>query len=382
MEDIDNRDELISLVADSLNKDTSTGDRVAYFLEGPENDDIPTTVTDWISTGSSVLDVAISNRKYGGVPIGRVTEVSGLESSGKSLLVAHILANTQKKGGIAIYMEGEVSAYSSFLKAIGVDLNKMIYIHVTSIEQMFSLMDQLVSKIREKGKDRLVTIAVDSIAGIPTKSELEGTFDREGYATDKAILMSKGMRKITGMIGEQKIALIFTNQLRSKLGISWGDNFVTPGGHALAFHSSVRIRLKQMAKIKKTEAGKDKIIGIQSRAYVVKNRIGPPYRHADFNIFFDSGIDDYGGWLTVLKDYNLIDKDGKTSYILRLSEGVEIDGEKEFKFNAKKWLKVIEENEKLREYVYNMICEKMIMRYRSLHTGIDEIKISENEDDE
>ena len=158
-----------------------------------------------------MLDLAISNRPNGGIAVGRITELNGLESSGKSLIGAHLLAETQKKGGVAVYIDTETAVSEDFLGVIGVDINKMLYLHLETVEDIFEAIEEIVTKVRESDKDRLVTILVDSLAAATTKVELNADYDKDGWATSKAIVISKAMRKITQMIGRQRVALVFTN---------------------------------------------------------------------------------------------------------------------------------------------------------------------------
>ena len=259
------------------------------------------------STGSTILDLAVSNRPDGGLAAGRITEINGLEGSGKSLIGAHALAATQRKGGLAVYIDTESAVSSEFLQAIGIDTDKMLYIHLETVEDIFDTVETIVTKIRESDKDKLVTILVDSLAAASTKVEMDADFDKDGWATSKAIVLSKAMRKITQMIARQKVCLIFTNQLRQKMGVMFGDPWTTSGGKALPFHASTRIRLKNMGQIKDT---KKNTIGIKIRAQVIKNRLGPPLRSADFQLYFDKGIDDFGSWLTIMKDHKLVKQAG------------------------------------------------------------------------
>ena len=160
-----NRDELASVLADSLNKQFK-GMKVAYFLDGEE--DTPTDLTEWISTGSSLLDLAISNRPNGGLPVGRITEITGMEASGKSLIAAHCLANTQKMGGLAVYIDTENAMNEDFLSAIGMDVGKMLYIQLEAVEDIFEVIENIILKVKESDKNRLVSIAVDSVAAATT----------------------------------------------------------------------------------------------------------------------------------------------------------------------------------------------------------------------
>ena len=355
-------DVLADTLADSLNKKFKDT-KVAYFLDG--SDSTPTDIKEFVSTGSSMLDLAISNRPNGGIAVGRITEINGLESSGKSLLGAHILAETQQKGGIAVYIDTETSVSQEFLEVIGVDFSKMLYLHLETVEDIFEAIDEIVTKVRESDKDRLVTILVDSLAAASTKVEMEADFEKDGWATAKAIIISKAMRKITQMIGRQNIALVFTNQLRQKLGVMFGDPWTTSGGKALPFHASTRIRLKNMGQIKDS---KKNVLGMKCRAQIVKNRLGPPLRHADYDMYFDRGIDNYGAWLTVLKEHKLI-KSGGAWYTLTDQDG------KDHKFMSKDWEELITGNDELREYIYKLICDKVILQYKE-KLGIDDVEFT------
>jgi len=171
-----------------------------------------------------LLDLAISNRPNGGIASGRICELQGMEAAGKSLIGAHILAATQKLGGIAIYIDTESAISEDFLRVIGVDLEKMIYAQIDTAEDIYETIEKLISKIKESGNKKLVTILVDSMSQATTKIEQDADFNKDGWATSKAIINSKAMRKITNLIARENVALIITNQLRSKLGVSFGDN--------------------------------------------------------------------------------------------------------------------------------------------------------------
>jgi recombination protein RecA len=356
------RDELAGVLADTLNKQFKDM-KVAYFLDG--TDTTPTDIKDFISTGSTMLDLAISNKPNGGIAVGRITEINGLESSGKSLLGAHTLAETQKKGGVAVYIDTETAVSTEFLGSIGVDVESMLYLHLETVEDIFAAIEEIVTKVRESDKDRLVTILVDSLAAATTKVELEAEFDKDGWATSKAIILSKAMRKITQMIGRQKIALIFTNQLRQKLGVMFGDPWTTSGGKALPFHASTRIRLKNLGQIKDKKSNN---IGMKMRAQVIKNRLGPPMRHADFELYFETGIDDDGSWLKVMKEHNLV-KQGGAWYTMKNHKG------KELKFQSKDWGEQLKDKD-FREHCYNLICDKVILKYEK-NFGIDDVVVEE-----
>ena len=338
------KDELAGIIADELNKQFKH-QQVAYFLDKDSN---PTDVTDWISTGSTMLDIAISNKPNGGVAVGKITELNGLEGSGKSLIGSHLLASTQKQDGIAVYIDTESAVSQEFLRAIGIDTSKMLYVHLETCEEIFDTIETIVTKIRESDKDRLVTILVDSLAAASTKVEMDADFDQAGWATQKAIIISKAMRKITQMIARQRVALIFTNQLRAKLGVMFGDPWTTSGGKALPFHSSTRVRFRNIGQIKD---GNKNTIGIKIKGQVIKNRLGPPMRTAEFPLYFDSGIDDYGSWLTVMKEHKLI-KIGGAWYTLQHCDTETGEIIKEYKFLSKDFEKLMLENSELKDYFY------------------------------
>ena len=348
--------DLADILADTLNKQAKDN-KVAFFLN---DDKAPTNVDGWVSTGCAMLDVSISNRPYGGLPVGRIVEITGLEQSGKSLVSAHLLAETQKQGGVAVLIDTETAVSREFLEAIGVDVSKLLYISADSVEQIFDMTETIIEKVRETSKDRLVTIVTDSVAAASTSAEMASDYGKDGYATDKAIIISKAMRKITNMIGRQKILLVYTNQLRQKMNaMPFGDPWTTSGGKALAFHASVRLRLKGAGQIKMKVGGNDKIVGMKVRCQVVKNRMGPPLRSTDFEIYFDRGIDNYGSWLRVMKDNKIVKQAGAWySYI-------DTDTGEELKFQSKDFIDIMEEREEIREQIYKRICEVQILEYKS-----------------
>ena len=347
--------DLADILAGELNKQAKDN-KVAFFLD---DDGAPTNVDGWVSTGCAMLDVAISNRPYGGLPVGRIVEITGLEQSGKSLVSAHLLAETQKQGGVAVLIDTETAVSREFLEAIGVDVSKLLYVSADSVEQIFDMTETIIEKVRETSKDRLVTIVTDSVAAASTQAELASDYGKDGYATDKAIIISKAMRKITNMIGRQKILLVYTNQLRQKMNaMPFGDPWTTSGGKALAFHASVRLRLKGAGQIKMKVGGNDKIVGMKVRCQVVKNRMGPPLRSTDFEIYFDRGIDRYGSWLNTMKTYKLVQISGAWYTWVDESTGEEI------KFQAKNFTKLLEERPEVKEQMYKQICDKYILGYK------------------
>ncbi len=361
------RDELIEMLANELNKANKDGGKIAHFLDEQDN---PSEITDWISTGSSILDLAISNRPHGGLPVGKMVEFNGLEGTGKSLLSAHVVADTQKKGGVAVVIDTENAAAPEFWKSLGVDLSKLLYVQCETVEDIFAQMERMIAIVRKSNKDRILTIIVDSVAAASTKVELESDHGKDGYATGKSIIISKAMRKITTMIGRQKVLTVFTNQLRQNLNaMAFGDKYVVSGGKALAYHCSVRVRLNNTGKLKKGE----EVIGNECKAVVVKNRMGPPQRQAAFDIYFDSGIADYGSWIKVLKENNLV-KQGGAYYTYKKNDG------SEWKFQSKDFVSVMQTDKELSEEVYLKICDAVIMKYKDPNSQIIEDAVIDTEE--
>ena len=343
------RDELAQAISDSLNKLYKDG-QVAYFLDGQET--TPTDLTDFISTGNTMLDIAISNRPNGGIAVGRITELTGLEASGKSLVGASLIATTQKRGGIAVLIDTENAVNDEFFSAVGVDMKKLVYVQHDTVEDIFDSIVNIIEKVRASAKkDKLVTIVVDSVAAASTKTEMAADFGKDGYATTKSIIISKAMRKITTLLGREKIALVFTNQLRQKMNApAFSDPYTTSGGKAIGFHASTRIRLSQIGKLKDPSGN---IIGIAAKAVITKNRLGPPYREAEFNIYFNRGIDDYSSWLDVLKENGIVKQSGAWySY----------DDEK---FQSKDFPQFLESDQNRKESLYAQLCDALIMKYET-----------------
>lgn len=380
------RDELANSLAEQLNKSSDQG-KIAFFLDAQDD---PSQILDWVSTGNDVLDLAIANRAHGGVPGGRITELTGLEASGKSLLAAHLLATTQKNGGLAVFIDTEYAVSPEFLTAIGVDISKMLYINVTTVEDIFDNIESIVAQIRKLNKNRLVTIVVDSMAAASTRKEMASDHGADGYATGKAIAISKAMRKITELIAKQRIALVFTNQLRQKIGfVGLGDPWTTSGGKALAFHASLRVRLKAIGRI--TRADKS-VIGIKTKCTIIKNRMGPPMRSVDFDIYFDRGIDNYGNWLDMLIGADIItnakkvkgtekktkkqleeekeeDKKAKNLQFIMVVDGKEPEA---VVFDKKNLPTLLIERPECKEYLYGKLCESYIMKYKTPNSEINE----------
>ena len=367
------RDELAQLIAESLNKMNKDSDQVAFFLDGRES--TPTDFTDFVSTGATMLDVAISNRPNGGIAVGRITELTGLEGSGKSLIGAQLIANTQLRGGVGVLIDTETAVNAEFFKAVGIDMNKLVYVQLQTVEEIFDAITVIIESVRKdpKKRDKIVTIVVDSVAAASTKKEMEADFGKDGYATDKAIIISKAMRKITGLLGRERIALVFTNQLRQKMNaMAFSDPWTTSGGKAIAFHASTRLRLSLLGKISNSNGD---VIGVKVKANVVKNRLGPPHRMAEFEIYFNRGIDDLGSWLKVLKENKLIKQAGAWyAYV------DPVTGE-ETKFQSKDFQGFLDADPIRKQVLYSEICDSLILKYQS-EFDPEDVSISAATEDE
>jgi len=374
------RDELISSVYDVINSsDTAFG---AYFLDDPEWN--PSDITDWVSIGDPIMDIIISNRKNGGIPVGRITEIAGLESTGKSLIGHHILLETQKKNGVPVLIDTEHSADRQFMKSIGLDLGKMIYAPIPVIEDAFQTMENIIENVRKSNSDKLVTIILDSVMGATNKTEDEANYDKSGYATQKAIILSQAMRKIAKTIAQQKIALIFTNQLRSNVGVTFGDPWTTSGGKAIPFHASLRLRLKIMSKLK---SGQD-IIGVRGNCKVIKSKLGPSFKSCDYDMYFDRGLDSSTTWFETGKKFEAIVKakkledetqpEGPKNKYKEVKGWFMIDGDPDMlKFQPSTFEETILNNPEKKKLIYDNLADKIIMKYVDRNTEhIDKSKIT------
>jgi recombination protein RecA len=286
-----------------------------------------------IPTGSLSLDIALGGM---GVPRGRVLEVFGPESSGKTTLALTIVAQTQKMGGVAAYIDAEHALDPSWAKKIGVKLDELLVSQPDTGEQALEICELLV---RSNGVD---VIVVDSVAALIPKAEIEGEMG-DSHVGLQARLMSQALRKLTGAINRSKCTVIFINQIREKIGVMFGNPETTPGGRALKFYASIRIDVRRTGSIKEGEVA----VGNRTRARVVKNKIAPPFRDAEFDIMFDGGISYEGDLLDLAVLSNIVDKSGAwfNYKSTRLGQGRE---------NAKNFLK---ENPDLATEIRNKVLD-------------------------
>lgn len=285
-----------------------------------------------IPTGSISLDIALG----GGIPRGRVTEIYGPESSGKTTLTLHIIAQAQKKGGQCAFVDAEHALDPEYAKRIGVDMNNLLVSQPDSGEQALDITETLV---RSNAVD---VIVIDSVAALTPKAEIEGDMG-DSHMGLHARLMSQALRKLTASIAKSKTAVIFINQIRMKIGIMFGNPETTTGGNALKFYSSVRMDIRSIGKIEDTSNGDQKeIVGIRARVKVVKNKIAPPFKTAEFDIMYNKGISYVGDLLDLGVKYERIHKSGAfyTYGDIKLGQGRE--GAKGFLIGNEKVTRTIE----------------------------------------
>ena len=270
-----------------------------------------------IDTGSLSLDIALGGR---GIPRGRVTELFGPESSGKTTLALHIIANAQRAGGVAAFIDAEHALDITWARRLGVNVSSLLVSQPDTGEQALDIVEMLVSS------NSVDVIVVDSVAALTPKAEIEGEMG-DSHMGLHARLMSQAMRKLTSIINKSKTSLVFINQIRMKIGVMFGNPETTTGGKALKFYSSIRIDLRRITTLKDASGA----IGSRIRARVVKNKIAPPFRDSEFDIMFDSGISYEGDLLDLAADCQVVDKSGAwLNYgTIRLGQGRE---------NAKKYL--------------------------------------------
>ena len=364
---------LTDILVDTLNKKMG---EVAYIMGKGES---PAEVHEWLSTGSTVLDTIISNDidADGGIPVGKLVEISGEAATGKSLLSYMILKDCQDKGGQPILIDTENAANWSFLKLLGLKAREeggnLLYLQFNSVEEVFKAIEEVIRTVRENHKDKLCCIVWDSVAGTSTDAEIQNEY---GEATIglAARLIGQGLRKSIRFIGSQRVSLVFLNQVRQKIGgMVFGDDTITPGGKAIPFFSSVRIKLYTDGKIKNGYG----TIGVGIKPKIIKNRLGPPHREAKLKMYFSKGLIDEESWLDVLLNSNTAKK-----ITAQKSQIINKDNGEVYEFQNRKfpeWV-VKEENKEAYSYCKQKVKEALIIEQDPVNSGDNVVeKLGEDE---
>ncbi len=284
--------------------------------------DVRKTDVDVVSTGCLSLDIALG---IFGVPRGRIIEIFGPEASGKTTLAQHIVAEVQKKGGIAAFVDAEHALDPEYAKKIGVNIKDMLISQPDTGEQALEIVETLV---RSNAVD---VVVVDSVAALVPQREIEGDMGDQHMGL-QARLMSQALRKLTGIVSKTKTIVIFINQIRNKIGVFFGSPETTTGGNALKFYCSVRIEVRRLAQIKQGE----RMIGNRVKAKIVKNKVAAPFRTAEFDIMYNEGISVSGDLLDLASEYGIVKKSGATYTYNEIKLGTGRENAKQFlRDNAK-----------------------------------------------
>lgn len=330
-------------------------------------------VNGWFKSGCDMLDLAVSNKpNCGAIPYGKIVEIFGPSGSSKSLLAVQMMADCQKKGGLCVLFDTENAVgMLEFFEAIGLNPNQALYVdQMRCLEDIYESIESIITTQMVSDPDKPILFVVDSVMGATTKMELESGYDKEGWATAKAIVNSKAMRKLPGLIANRPISIILINQVRDNMNAMVGsDKDKTSGGQAIGFTASVRLKTKVISRSAKNPTGET------IEVTVVKNRYGPPRKKVTFDINYDSGIDNYGSWLNVMKDFGFLKSAGSYGFAYEYvdSETGEI---KSVRFRDADFEELLNANPEIIPIIYNQIAEKYVMKYKN--NPITDVKYDEN----
>lgn len=303
--------------------------------------DSPKVDINVIPTGSLGLDMALG---VGGIPRGRIIEIFGPESSGKTTLSLHIVAEAQKLGGVCAYIDAEHAMDPEYTKKLGVNINNLLISQPDNGEQALEIVESLV----RTGK--IDVIVVDSVAALTPKDEIEG--DMGAYHVGKqARLMSQALRKLTAIVAKSKTVVIFINQIRMQIGVMFGNPETTPGGKALKFYTSVRLDIRKIAQIKKGE----EVVGSRTRVKIVKNKVAAPFKQTEFDIIYNEGISKEGEIMALGEKYKIIEKSGNSYFYTPSAPGKE---KEKLGVGYDATRKFLKENKKISDQILKEIRKK------------------------
>lgn len=350
--------EFMQKLVKDLNKEA--GNEVMFLLE----DGSPSEVTHWVSTGATALDYIMSNRRDGGGPAGKMIEINGAEATGKTLLALSMCASAQKNGGMCLYMDYEGTFNAEFAKTIGLDGNKnFIYSQPQTLEEGFATIFSTIKALdaaEKAGREPfpVVVMVFDSIAGAPCGADiLTENPDPTATVGLKPRILSKNITTLLRATGRKKVLLVFLNQLRANINAGYGgDKWIAPGGKAVPYAASIRLRVTTLGKLKV----KDDVVGLRTLVETKKCRFGPPFRKCEFDIYFNRGIDDAGSILDILSDSKGIVKSaGGTKGSQFHFKG---DDKETTALNKKDWIKKFKTDEAFKTRVLDLLETAMVKK--------------------
>ena len=328
-------------------------DKIAFNLG---TDESPTAVSRFINSGSKQLNYILSRQLNGGFPEGRIIEIYGPPAIGKSHLAIQLARSAQEAGGIACYADTENATSIDNLVNLGINLKRLIYIQPSCTEEVFQAAEEVIKRARASNKDVPIVFIWDSVAGSSPKDEIDGNYDKMTIGL-QARALSKGFRKITQTIGHNKITFCVLNQIRTRIGVMFGNPMTTPGGHALPFHASVRLELSSGAHIKDKN---DNVIGINVKAKTIKNKIVAPHRFCEFQIIFGVGLNEDEQIFSVIEKEGKQEIDGKI-YQLKNAGGWKkfiVNGEDKESFRKDEWPSIYREYQKIFDEMFENAMAK------------------------